>query len=235
MNNILFIDIETVSQFADFSELPDRFKPLWTKKADLISKDPEIDVSDLYKERAGIYSEFGKIIVIGMGFLMGNEKDGFGIRTKALKGDDEKELLIEFNKIVSKLNPAETVLVAHNGKEFDFPYIARRMLIQGVELPSILDNSGKKPWEIQHQDTMEMWKFGDWKSYTSLDLLSAVFNIPSSKSDIDGSMVSHVYHSEKDLNKISEYCIRDVIVCAQVYLKMKGKAIIDESNITSVP
>ena len=127
-----------------------------------------------------------------------------------------------------------TILVAHNGKEFDFPYLSRRMLIKNISLPEALNISGKKPWEIQHLDTMEMWKFGDWKSYTSLDLLAAIFDIPSSKSDIDGSMVSGIYHGEKDLEKISKYCIKDVLVCAQVFMKLRGLNLIEASNIQIV-
>lgn len=206
---------------------------LWNKKAAILSKG-EGDAKELYEEKAGIYSEFGKIIVIGLGFLTNESKNKFGLRAKVLANDDEKQLLIDFKNILNRFNDPRTVLVAHNGKEFDFPYIARRMLINGIALPDILQMSGKKPWEIPHQDTMEMWKFGDWKSYTSLDLLAAVFDIPSSKSDIDGSMVSHVYHHEKDLRKIAEYCMRDVIVCAQVFLKLKGLEIIPEDSIKVV-
>lgn len=233
MEQLLFLDIETVSEYKSFDDLPDRFKSLWNKKAKILSKG-EISGEDLYEEKAGIYSEFGKIVVIGLGFLTGDLNGEPGLRVKALSGNNEKELLEEFSQILDKMDPRNTILVAHNGKEFDFPYLSRRMLINNIPLPEALNISGKKPWEIQHLDTMEMWKFGDWKSYTSLDLLAAIFKIPSSKSDIDGSMVSGIYHEDKDLEKIAEYCIKDVIVCAQVFMKLKGLNIIAEGNIKIV-
>ncbi len=233
MEQLLFLDIETVSEYKSFDDLPDRFKSLWDKKARIISKG-ESAGEDLYEEKAGIYSEFGKIIVIGLGFLTGDINNNPGLRVKALASDKEDELLQQFSGILDKMDPRNTILVAHNGKEFDFPYLSRRMLINNIPLPEALNISGKKPWEIQHLDTMEMWKFGDWKNYTSLDLLAAIFNIPSSKSDIDGSMVSGIYHNEKDLEQISKYCIKDVVVCAQVFMKLRGLSLIDEGNIEIV-
>ncbi|MEQ8360740.1 MAG: 3'-5' exonuclease [Cytophagales bacterium] len=233
MEQLLFLDIETVSEYKNFEELPERIKPLWNKKAQILSKG-EITGEDLYAEKAGIYSEFGKIVVIGLGFLTGDLNKNPGLRVKALASHNEEEILKQFSNILDRMDSKNTILVAHNGKEFDFPYLSRRMLIKNIPLPETLNISGKKPWEIQHLDTMEMWKFGDWKSYTSLDLLAAIFDIPSSKSDIDGSMVSGIYHGEKDLEKISKYCIKDVVVCAQVFMKLRGLNLIEANNIQIV-
>ncbi|HNR75183.1 MAG TPA: 3'-5' exonuclease, partial [Cyclobacteriaceae bacterium] len=178
-----------------------------------------------------IYAEFGKIIVIGIGKY--TEQNGvLGLRTRYFADHDEKKLLTEFGAVLEKMG-AGVKLCAHNGKEFDFPYICRRSLVNNLPIPSVLNMSGKKPWEIGHLDTMEMWKFGDFKHYTSLDLLASIFDIPTSKGVMDGSMVSEVYHSQGDLKKIAEYCIGDVVAVAQLYLRMKGFPIIPPGNIVN--
>ena len=158
--------------------------------------------------------------MIGIGFFY-EEKEELKFRVKSLYDDDEKALLEQFKEVLSRF-PEDVRLCAHNGREFDFPYLSRRMLINGMKLPAALDLSGKKPWEINHIDTMDMWKFGDWKHYTSLELLATLFNIESSKTSMDGSQVNTVYHQEKDLEKIAEYCKDDVIVTAKLYSKLKS-------------
>ncbi len=229
IENILFLDIETAPAYPNYDDLPDNFKKLWDKKAMRITKE-DSDTPDVLYERAGIYSEFGKIICISVGII----KDG-EIRIKSFFGDDEKKILVDFSNMLStKFNPRSHLLCAHNGKEFDFPYIARRMLIHGVGLPEMLDIAGKKPWEISHLDTMELWKFGDYKNYTSLELLSAIFNIPTPKDDIDGSQVGEVYWKEKDLPRIVKYCQKDVLTIAQLLLKYKGKPLIEEGKVVIV-
>ena len=229
IENILFLDIETAPEYPSYDDLPEIFKKLWDKKAMRIKKE-ENDTPDFLYERAGIYSEFGKIICISVGIM----KDG-EIRIKSFFGDDEKLLLSDFSKMLStKFNSKTNLLCAHNGKEFDFPYIARRMLIHDVRLPEMLDIAGKKPWEISHLDTMELWKFGDYKNYTSLELLAAIFNIPTPKDDIDGSMVGEVYWKEKDLPRIVKYCQKDVLTIAQLFLKYKGKPLIDDDKVVIV-
>ena len=222
LRDILFIDIETVASNSNFSALDERLKIQWARKAGFLKRDPDQTDEDLYHERAGIYAEFGKIICIVVGKFGENDAHELFLKTKSYSGDDEKEVLDNFRAMLEKLDPASLKLCAHNGKEFDFPYLCRRMLVNGISLPSALNLSGKKSWEVQHLDTMEMWKFGDYKHYTSLDLLTAIFNIPSSKSDMDGSQVNKVYHQEKDLEKITAYCVRDVVALAQLYLKIKG-------------
>lgn len=231
LRDILFLDIETVASTDDYHSLDERLKVQWSRKANFFKRDPLQTDEDLYHERAGIYAEFGKVICICVGKFTENDAGQLMLKTKAYYGHDEKTLLLEFKTMIEKLNPASLRLCAHNGKEFDFPYLCRRMLIHDVTLPAALCISGKKPWEMQHLDTMELWKFGDYKHYTSLDLLAAIFNIPSSKSDIDGSKVNYVYHVEKDLERIKEYCLRDVVVLAQLYLKLKSICLPQELTV----
>lgn len=222
LREILFLDIETVSHTYDFNSLDERLKSLWTRKASHLRRDPNQTDEQIYLDRAAIFAEFGKVICICVGKLYEGENGVVTLRTKAYYGDDEKALLTEFKCMLEKLNASTERLCAHNGKEFDFPYLCRRMLINGIQLPAILNISGRKPWEVQHYDTMELWKFGDYKHFTSLDLLAAIFDIPSSKNGIDGSKVNQVYYEEKDLARIKDYCLRDVEVLAQLFLKLRG-------------
>ncbi len=229
LEKVLFIDIETVPAFSDYDLLPEKLRKLWNKKAEFIKKDKQ-DTPDVLYQRAGIYAEFGKIICISVGILKGNE-----IRIKSYYGDDEKLLLKEFSYLLKRYDRSrDHFLCAHNGKEFDFPYIARRLLINNLKLPAMLDLAGKKPWEIPHLDTLELWKFGDYKSYTSLDLLTTIFDIPTPKDDIDGSDVASVYWKDKDLERIVSYCQKDVISIIQLFLKFKGLPLIDESLVNYV-
>ena len=225
ISKILFLDIETVPMVASYQEMTDKFKSLWDKKASYLIKDDETPESIF--QRAGIYAEFGKIVCISVGFV--NEKnDKRELRIKSFAGDDEKKLLTDFSELLNKYyNKPDSLLCGHNGKEFDFPYIARRMLVNGLPIPNILDTAGKKPWEIQHLDTMELWKFGDYKHFTSLNLLAAIFDIPSPKDDIDGSQVAAVYYGEKDLDRIVTYCEKDVKTLVNVFMRYRGEPILD--------
>ena len=101
-------------------------------------------------------------------------------------------------------------------------------------IPEILDNAGKKPWEVKMLDTLDLWKFGDYKSYTSLDLLTSILGIPSPKDDIDGSMVAGIYRDEHDLNRIVTYCEKDVLAVAQVLLRFMNLPEIGSEKIESV-
>lgn len=226
IEKILFLDIETVPMVPEYKMLPEQFKKLWDRKATYLSRNPD-DSSDNLFGRAGIYAEFGKIVCISVGYVYNSD-----FRIKSFYGDDELELLKEFGGLLDRYySHRDQLLCAHNGKEFDFPYIARRMLINGLKLPVILNIAGKKPWEIAHLDTMELWKFGDFKNYTSLELLSAVFGIPTPKEDIDGSQVAAVYYEEKDLERIVKYCQRDTLTVAQLLLCYLGRPMIKESDI----
>jgi 3'-5' exonuclease len=230
---ILFLDIETVPMQYSFSELDDRSKELWNKKTTFLQKRDEKSAEEIYN-MAGIYAEFGKIVCVSVGFISqinGEEQ----IRLKSFASENEKVLLQEFIDLLdSKFNNESFLLCAHNGKEFDYPFLSRRMLINGLKLPLLLDIAGKKPWEIRHLDTMELWKFGDYKNYTSLDLLTYIFNIPTSKDDIDGSQVARVYYEDKDLERIIIYCEKDVIATIQLFRRYKGQDIINNDFIKSV-
>ena len=220
LEHLLFLDIETVAGARHYDDLPERMQQLWAKKASFLTpKRDDLTAGDLY-ERAGIYAEFGKIVSIAPGFF---KKDGgeLQLRIKDISLHDEKALLKEFKSLLEgSFNFKTLKLCAHNGKEFDFPYIARRMIVNGIKLPDCLNLAGKKPWEIPHIDTMDLWKFGDYKHFTSLDLLAAILDIPTSKDDIDGSRVNEVYYRQNDLERIGHYCKKDVAVLAQVYLKL---------------
>ena len=234
LHNVLFLDIETAAQYPAYEDMDNTFKDLWNKKASLINTADVTTPEMLYPLKAGIYSEFGKIISIAVGYFVKNE-ELLELRVTDFSGHDEREILDSFRLLVDeRLNSHQLKLCAHNGREFDFPYLCRRMLINEIKLPKVLQLEGKKPWEVPHLDTMEMWKFGDYKNYTSLDLLAAVFGIPTSKDDIDGSQVNEVYHREKDVRRIAAYCKKDVVVTARLYLKFKGMPDLTDENIINV-
>ena len=229
LDNILFLDIETAPSSPDFHSLNDRMMRLWEKKSDRI-RQSEADTPESLYNRAGIYAEFGKIICISVGCF---HKEEF--RIKSFADEDEKVLLSNFAELLSTYyGGKEKLLCAHNGKEFDFPYIDRRMMVNGVKIPSILDLSGKKPWEVNHLDTMELWKFGDFKNFTSLDLLASIFDIPTPKDDIDGSMVGEIYWKEHDLKRITTYCCKDVLTVAQIVRRYRSEPLITEDHVVIV-
>jgi 3'-5' exonuclease len=230
--NLLFLDIETVSVEQSFDLLSDRFKKLWKHKASFLKNEESLTVEEQYFDRAAIYSEFGKIIVIGVGFFYWDEAEKLCLKVKTLAAESEKELLQEFKKLLDqRFKSKDLALCAHNGKEFDYPYLCRRMIINGVQLPKALDISGKKPWEVPHYDTLEMWKFGDKKQFTSLEMLAALFDIESSKTEMSGDEVNETYYIEKNLAKIREYCLEDVVALAQIFLKLNGLEKVESANI----
>ncbi len=217
-NKILFLDIETVPQFSHWDLVPPKMQVLWAKKTEWQREKKEISASDFYKDQAGILAEFGKIICISCGVIAENNT----FRVKSFYGNDEFKLLTDFQKLLQeKFNTQNHLLCAHNGKEFDFPYIARRMVINQIPLPGLLDLHGKKPWEIAHLDTLELWKFGDYKHYISIDLLTEILDIPTPKEEIDGSMVASLYYKENALEKIKAYCEKDVLAVAQIFRKYR--------------
>ena len=231
VNNILFLDIETVPQYSSYQEMPANWKSLWDIKAGYIIRNKEDETFQSIYPRAGIYAEFGKIICISCGFIQGSA-DQKKIMLKSFAGDNEQIVLHEFAEMIKKWSAHEQrYLCGHNGKEFDFPYLCRRMIINNISIPSILNVSGKKPWEVNHLDTMELWKFGDFKNYTSLNLLAQSLGIDTPKDDIDGSMVWEVYWKEKNLERIVTYCQKDVVTVAQILLRMMGEALIRPENV----
>jgi predicted PolB exonuclease-like 3'-5' exonuclease len=230
-HNILFLDIETVPQHSSFDLVPNDWKDLWAKKAEALLRNREDDTTESIYPRAGIYAEFGKIICISCGYIQGNGEQK-KIILKSFAGDNEKILLHEFSEMITRWASNEhKFLCAHNGKEFDFPYLCRRLIINNLPIPVVLNMSGKKPWEVNHLDTMELWKFGDYKSYTTLNLLAHALGVPTPKDDIDGSMVWEVYWKEKNLNRIVVYCQKDVVTVAQIFLRMQGESLIKNENI----
>ena len=231
LQNILFLDIETVSQQSSFQQLPEEWQLLWRRKAEQLLRNKEDETPETIYGRAGIYAEFGKIICISCGVLHGVGADK-KIVLKSFAGDDEKKLLLEFTDMLNKWTPGPPkYLCAHNGKEFDFPYLCRRMVVHKITIPALLQMAGRKPWEVNHLDTMELWKFGDYKSYTSLNLLAHTLGVPTPKDDIDGSMVGDVYWKEGNLDRIIVYCQKDVITVAQVLLRMQAEELISDGNI----
>ncbi|MCF8429112.1 MAG: 3'-5' exonuclease [Bacteroidia bacterium] len=233
ITKILVLDIETVPQYPSFNQVPERWKALWEKKSNTIKRESELTVEELYP-RAGIYAEFGKIVCISVGYF-NNSGQSYQFRVKSFYSHNESEMLNDFCKMVTKhFNSSDDLLCAHNGKEFDFPYIARRCVINKIPLPEMLNTAGKKPWEIKHLDTMELWKFGDYKSFTSLDLLAASFNIATPKDDIDGSQVWKVYWEENNIERIQLYCQKDVITVAQLLLSFRGENLLSDEDIIAV-
>ncbi len=227
LQNLLVLDIETAPQYPNFHELSENLQLLWAKKTQFQRKQDESPAE--FYPRAGIWAEFGKIICISVGIFKSDRQ----LRIKSFCCDDEVEILRDFIHLLNN-QPSNLILCAHNGKEFDFPYLCRRMLINGLSIPDQLQIAGKKPWEINHLDTLELWKFGDYKNYTSLALLAAIFNIPTPKDDIDGSMVGDVYWNEKNLERISTYCQKDVITTARLIQKFKGMEMVKDEQITIV-
>lgn len=232
IEDVLFLDIETVPAVQAFEFLEPKMQVLWEKKSKQF-RNPDQVPGEVY-ERAGIYSEFGKIICISVGLV--RDKNPFRLKLKSFFGEDEKTLLSDFSAMLIKFCKTnnEAILCAHNGKEFDYPYIARRMVINGLIIPEILDNSGKKPWEVKLLDTMDLWKFGDYKNYTSLELLTSVLGIATPKDDIDGSKVAGVYYNDKDPERIVRYCEKDVLAIVQVLLRFMNLPGIREDMIESV-
>ncbi|MBZ9630917.1 3'-5' exonuclease [Salegentibacter sp. LM13S] len=231
LENILFLDIETVPEFENFNELSEEKKLLWEEKTHYQRKD-EFTAQEFY-DRAGIWAEFGKIVCISVGFFSFKNGDRT-FRLTTFK-DKEKTLLQQFSELLNEhFARPQHLLCAHNGKEFDFPFIARRMLIHDHALPLKLNLFGKKPWEVPHLDTLELWKFGDYKHFTSLKLLTNVLKIPSPKDDISGSDVRNVFYNDKDLNRIVSYCEKDVLAIAQVILKLRQEKLLEASEVVNV-
>lgn len=240
--NILFLDIETVSAKPDFDSLSEEFQELWKGKARQLARPEEggeePDYAALYKGRAAIFAEFGKIVCISVGVVHRDKEDQrLKVRLKSFANENEQELLYEFSQMVFKYynDPNKHAFCGHNAREFDIPYICRRMVVHQLPLPVSLNLAGKKPWETKHVlDTMEMWKFGDRKHYTSLKLLAALLGFPSPKDDIDGSDVGRVYWEDKDLERLSLYCEKDVLATIQLYLRYKYMPLLEEDQVLHV-
>lgn len=239
--NILFLDIETVGMVSEYDELDERWRELWKGKAAyMLKQDPEMTAEQAYGQRAAIFSEFGRVVCISFGFLLELDDSGtLAFRVKSIAGADEEAVLTGFAQFVDS-NVAENkrpfkALCGHNIREFDIPYLCRRMIKHGVKLPEAFQLHGKKPWEVKHLiDTMELWKFGDYKHFTSLDLLSAHLDIPTPKDDMHGSMVHSAFYDDDDIDRIRNYCEKDVVTTARVYLKMMHQKDFDPEHVEFV-
>lgn len=240
LDQILFVDIETVSEQQHLDALDPQFQDFWELKASRLGGARDLPWShdlavQLYEQKAAIYAEFGRVVVIAVAVLHLREGQ-WHLRTKSFAHDSEKDVLCAFSLLLNEYadkHPGNFYICGHNIKEFDIPYLCRRMIINGLPLPDLLDMSGKKPWETPLLDTMEMWKFGDFKNYTSLALLAHVLKVPGPKEDMSGSDVGDVYWKERDLQRIAIYCEKDVTTVAQIMLKFQGKDLIPEERITS--
>ncbi|MEY4462668.1 MAG: hypothetical protein RLY98_1208 [Bacteroidota bacterium] len=231
LNHILFLDIETVPEEAHFHSLDDEMKTLWEQKTQYQRKD-DFSPEEFY-DRAGIWAEFGKIVCVSVGYFV-VKGDIRNFRVTSFFGD-EKKILRDFNNLLNNhFNQAQHILCGHNAKEFDIPFLARRMIINQIPIPNKLNLFGKKPWEIPHLDTLELWKFGDYKHFTSLKLMCKILGIPSSKGDIDGSQVGQVYYVEKDIDRIVTYCEKDTIAVAQIFLRLRREDLLIEDEISHV-
>lgn len=229
LENVLFLDIETVPQNENWNEVSQTNQKLFEQKTSYQRK--EDFTAEAFYDRAGIWAEFGKIVCISVGYFASNQNER-QLRIKSFYGDDEKKILLDFKQLLdTHFNKKQHLLCAHNGKEFDFPFIARRMIVNQVVLPKKLNLFGKKPWEIPHLDTMEMWKFGDYKHYSSLKLLTSILGIPSPKDDIDGSEVGAVYYKEKNLDRIVNYCEKDTVAIAQLVLRFNNENLLEAFQI----
>lgn len=235
LENILLLDIETVSVAPTFDGLSAEWQQEWIRKADrIVNQNEQLTPEQTYAKHAAIYAEFGKIITIGVGKYFISDNGQIGIRIRSFSGHDEHKVLKDFLLMLLK-NQNFKRLCGHNIREFDIPYLCRRLLVNNLQLPPLLNIGGRKPYELDYLlDTLHLWKFGDYKHYTSLNLLTSLFNIPSAKEDMDGSKVGECYWKENNLEKISTYCKRDVLAVAQLYLKIKGYELAKDEAIEFV-
>ena len=235
LENVLILDIETVPGIEDYEQMDDAFKQLWEQKVGRWRKEEELPATH-YFDNAAIYAEFGKVVCISVGFFVANSNGEWGLRIKSFFGDDERKVLTDFADLLNQHfgTTNKHYICGHNIKEFDVPYICRRMLINGLGLPRIIDIAGAKPWEVRHIDTMQLWRFGDYKHYTSLNLLACVFGIPTPKDDIQGKDVGRVFWKDKNLLRIATYCQKDVVTTARLLMRFKGIPAVPDEGVTIV-
>ena len=232
IENLLLIDIETVPQQPVFENLNEEWKELWTEKVQR-SLPENVSAAEFYPLRAGVMAEFAKVICISIGYFK-REGNAQNLRLKSFYGDDEKVLLKDFIETLKQIEASNNkwCFCGHNIKEFDIPFICRRLLVNGLVIPPFLDFQNMKPWETNIVDTFQYWRFGDYKQYTSLKLLAASLGVPSPKDDIDGSMVAEVYWVERNLERIVTYCQKDVITTGNIILRFKNLPLIEADHIS---
>ncbi|GAB3246597.1 3'-5' exonuclease [Larkinella harenae] len=232
LKNLLFIDIKTVAGAPSYNDLDERIQQQWGQKSSYFQNEENWSAARWYDNRASYYAEYGKIVCIGIGGLYWDDDDNIFLKVKTLASDDELALLTEFVDIIEKYPANELILCAHNGKEFDYPYLCRRMLVHGLPLPATLRLSGRKPWDIPHQDVLEMWRFGDSRHFVPLDLLAAVLNLPTQPLELTGDQTSLVYYQKQGLKRVREYARSSIVTLVQVYLRLLGAPLVEEQRIT---
>jgi len=231
IENLFLLDIETVSGVQHFNLLNDEWKELWSEKI-LKSLPPDITPEEYYPKRAAILAEFAKVVCISTGYFK-KENNDWQLRIKSFFSENEKDVLESFTKMLEQLHAKNSrwIFTGHNIKEFDIPFLSRRMLVNNIEIPPYIDFQNMKPWDTPVLDTLHLWRFGDYKHYTSLKLLAATLGVPSPKDDIDGSKVGEVFWEEKDLQRIAIYCQKDVATVANVLLSFKCLTLLTEQHI----
>ncbi|MFC5411324.1 3'-5' exonuclease [Larkinella bovis] len=232
LKNLLFIDIKTVAGAPSYNELDERIRQQWGQKISYFQNEENWSAAKWYDNRASYYAEYGKIVCIGIGGLYWDDDDNIFLKVKTLANNDEAALLGEFINLIEKYPTNELILCAHNGKEFDYPYLCRRMLVHEHQLPATLRLSGRKPWDIPHQDVLEMWRFGDSRHFVPLDLLAAVLNLPTQPLELTGDQTSLVYYQKQGMAKVREYARASIVTLVQVYLRLLGAPLVEEQRIT---
>ncbi|GAA4449114.1 3'-5' exonuclease [Nibrella saemangeumensis] len=229
--NLLFIDVKTVAAEASFDQVHPRLQQQWEQKIRYYRDDEGMSPAEWYDRRASYYAEFGRIVCVGIGGLYWNDEEQLHLKVKILDHDNELSLLREFIHIINRYSPNDLVLCAHNGKEFDYPFLCRRMMVHGFKLPQTLQLSGRKPWEVPHQDTLENWRFGERSHFVPLDLLAAILDVPAKPLDLTEEQVNLVYYGENDMNRIRQYTQDSIVMLTQVYLRMTGAPLLEENHI----
>lgn len=220
--NMLFIDIETANLVKELEKGTPLYDS-WAYKVrygswtgEKYSTD-EVTPEELYKTKASLFAEFSRVACISIGMI----KDG-KIKIRSYKDKDEQKLLYDFANATNALQAKypKLVLAGHAITTFDNPFLMRRMLINGIELPAPFDIAHLKPWETQVIDTLTLWKGQSYYSASLINITTA-FGLPSPKDEMDGSEVNEAFHSGK-LDEIATYCEKDVFALANVVLKMRG-------------
>jgi predicted PolB exonuclease-like 3'-5' exonuclease len=240
LKRTLVVDIETASMVVSFDKLDSRNQSFWRKKSKRLLKGHKLDhdhetLSQFYEDKGAIFAEFAKVICISVGIFDINENID-SLRIKSFYGDNEFEILNSFRDLLQGhfYDKYHHTIAGHNLKEFDIPFICRRMVINGIKLPNLLRIHGARPWQVPHlMDTLELWKFGDYKNYTSLDLLCTVLGMPSPKDNLDGSQVSKAYW-EGNIEEIKDYCEKDITATARVILKLLGETELSDDQVVIV-
>lgn len=224
LSKILFLDIETVGVQPDWESLVKHNEALsfqfenyfdWFQKR--FPEDADKGVGQMFVNRAALVPEFARIACVSVAFVT----DKGEVRMQSFSQSDEKELLLEVQKLLFKVGELGFFLCGHNVKGFDIPMLAKRMIINGILPPQILPGHDTKPWEIKAFDTKEFWQYGGYGSIASLELMCVCLGVESSKTmEVTGNKVHEAYWVKKDIDGIVKYCEKDVSVLIDVVTKL---------------